>query len=168
MGDRGHNRHGPKRGGLLCPFDRELGPRLWPGPRSASVPSGVFIHPAVWPQWTLAKNWVGAVPFSMGPDRTQSRLGRSLLHTKWRLHPFSRLATIDMGQKLGGAVLFFWGSWVPIEHKVAWAEAYLHTKCHLHPSSRLATIDIGRKLGDSAAFLGRGNWVPVLHTVTWT
>jgi len=20
MGDRGHNRHGPKRGGLLCPF----------------------------------------------------------------------------------------------------------------------------------------------------
>jgi len=29
MGDRGHNRHGPKRGGLLCPFWRvELGPRL--------------------------------------------------------------------------------------------------------------------------------------------
>ena len=27
MGDRGHNRHGPKRGGLLCPFcEGELGP----------------------------------------------------------------------------------------------------------------------------------------------
>jgi len=27
MGDRGHNRHGPKRGrGLLCPFRGELGP----------------------------------------------------------------------------------------------------------------------------------------------
>jgi len=29
MGDRGHNRHGPNRGGgLLCPFCGELGPRL--------------------------------------------------------------------------------------------------------------------------------------------
>ena len=23
---------------------------MWPGPRSTSVPSGVFIHAAVWPQ----------------------------------------------------------------------------------------------------------------------
>jgi len=31
--------------------------------------------------------------------------------TKWRLHPSSRLATIDVGQKLGGVgVPFFWGS----------------------------------------------------------
>jgi len=45
------------------------------------------------------------------------------------------------GQKLGG------GSWVPIEHKVAWAEAYLHTKWHLSPSSPLATTDIRQKLG---------------------
>ena len=30
--------------------------------------------------------------------------------TKWRLHPYSRLATIDMDQKLGGVgVPFFWG-----------------------------------------------------------
>ena len=29
MGDRGYNRHGPKRGGgLLCPYRGELGPRL--------------------------------------------------------------------------------------------------------------------------------------------
>ena len=28
IGDRGHNRHGPKRGGLLCPFCGQLGPRL--------------------------------------------------------------------------------------------------------------------------------------------
>jgi len=28
MGDRGHNRHQPKRGGLLCPFRGELGPSL--------------------------------------------------------------------------------------------------------------------------------------------
>jgi len=92
MGDRGHNRHGPKRGGRSCcaPF---VGPgtpsnTMWPGLRSASV--------------------------------------------KWRFHPSNRLATIDMGQKLGGGgcALFSGGSWVPIEHKVAWAEAYLHTKWH--------------------------------------
>ena len=69
--------------------------------------------------------------------------------TKWRLHPSSRLAIIDMGQKLGGGgcALLSEASWVPIEHKVAWAEAYLRTKWHLSPSTRLATTDIGRKLG---------------------
>ena len=42
----GHNRHGPKRGGgLLCLFHRGAGSpsnTMWPGPRSISVPSGVF------------------------------------------------------------------------------------------------------------------------------
>jgi len=63
-----------------------------------------------------------------------------------------------MGRKLGGCVPpFLGGDWVPIEHKVAWAEAYLHTKCYLDPSSRLATVDMGRKLGSgSASFLGTG------------
>jgi len=65
-----------------------------------------------------------------------------------------------MGQKLGGVgVPFFWNSWVPIEHKVAWAEAYLHTTWHLSPSSRLATTDIGRKFGGrgcGCAALGEG------------
>jgi len=77
--------------------------------------------------------------------------------------------TIDMSQKLGGrgcAVPFFlWvASWVPIEHKVACAEAYLHTKWHLSPSSRLAklaTTDIGRKLGGCAP-LGKGELSPYL------
>jgi len=58
-----------------------------------------------------------------------------------------------MGQKLGGSggrALCSGGSWLPIEHKVAWDEAYLHTKCHLSPFSRLATTDISRKLGDCA------------------
>jgi len=80
----------------------------------------------------------------------QCGLGRGLLpYTKWRLHPSSRLATIDMGQKLGGSgcALFYGGSWVTTEHKFAWFEAYLRTKWHLSPSSRLATTDIGRKLG---------------------
>jgi len=25
---------------------------MWPGPRPTSIPSGVLIHPTVWPQYT--------------------------------------------------------------------------------------------------------------------
>jgi len=78
----------------------------------------------------------------LGPRLIQCGLGRGLLRTKWRLHPSSRLATINIGQKLGGGgcALCSGGSWVPIEQKVAWAEAYLRTKCHLSPSSPQRTL----------------------------
>jgi len=49
-----------------------------------------------------------------------------------------RLAIIDMGRpKSGGLLCHFFGvgSWVPIQHNVARAEAYLHTKWHLDPST---------------------------------
>jgi len=74
---------------------------MWPGTRFTSVPSGIFIHPALW---------------KFGHNRHGPKIG-------W-----------------GGCALFTGGSWVPIEHEVAWAEAYLHTKWHLSPSSPLATI----------------------------
>jgi len=46
MGDRGHNRQGRRRhGGCSARLAQ-------PGPMSTSVPSAVFIHPAVWPQQT--------------------------------------------------------------------------------------------------------------------
>ena len=49
VGDRGHNRHGPKRWGLCARFAQRWDPvnTMWPGPRSTSVPSGAFIHPPV-------------------------------------------------------------------------------------------------------------------------
>jgi len=57
MGDRGHDRHGPKRAGGgaggAMPLSRSTenpSNTMWPAPMSTSVPSGVFIHPAVWPQ----------------------------------------------------------------------------------------------------------------------
>jgi len=130
MDDRGHNRHRPKRGGLLCPFRRELGPHLVPcglgrgvlpyqvvslsiqpfghnrhGPkigwgwvcrffgvagslsntksprsRPTSTPSGILVHPAVWPQRTLAENW-GLHPFrggGAGLHLTQCRANQGL------------------------------------------------------------------------------------------
>ena len=68
MGGHGHNRHGPKRGGLLCPFRGQLGPHL-----------------------------------------TQCGLGQGLPLYQI-LHLANRLATIDMGQNLGGVgVPFFLG-----------------------------------------------------------
>jgi len=47
-----YNRHGPKRGGCCAPFAGARTPSstMRPGPRSTSVPSGVFVHPAIWPQ----------------------------------------------------------------------------------------------------------------------
>jgi len=49
MGDRGHNRHGPKREGCCALFAGAGTPSstMWPVPRSTAVPSGVFIHPAI-------------------------------------------------------------------------------------------------------------------------
>ena len=41
--DRGHNRHGPKRGGAAVPLSRSAGTpsnTMWPVPMSTSVPSG--------------------------------------------------------------------------------------------------------------------------------
>ena len=52
------------------------------------------------------------------------------------------------GPKIGGCAPFWGrGSWVPIWHNVAWAEAYLHAKRHIDPCNRFATMDMGQKLG---------------------
>jgi len=62
------NRHGQKIGGL-CPF---LGggsgfpcDTMSPGQRPTSIPSGILIHPAIWPQRTCVKNW-GLYPSARG------------------------------------------------------------------------------------------------------
>ena len=101
MGDRGHNRHGPKRWGLLCPFRAELKPSL-----------------------------------------IQCGLGRGLLPYQVAASSIQPFGHNKHGPKSGWwwACPLFLGSWVQIEHKVAWADAYLHTKWHLDASSRLATI----------------------------
>jgi len=43
------------------------------------IPSGILVHPAVWPQRTLAENW-GACPFrggELGPHLRQCRLAEA-------------------------------------------------------------------------------------------
>ena len=79
----GHNRHGPKIAGL-CPFGGEgagsPSNTMSPGPRPTSLPSGISIHPAVWPQQTWGENW-GLSPLGedeLGPHLTPCRLGQGL------------------------------------------------------------------------------------------
>jgi len=77
-----------------------------------------------------------------GSRLTQCGLGQRLdFCTKWRLHPSSRLASIDMNRKLGACAPFKEGGGLrPHLTQRRLAEVYLCTKWHLDPSSRLATI----------------------------
>ena len=88
----------------------------------------------------------GSVPFRGG--RAWCGLGRSVLPCQVASSSIQRLGHNSHEPQIGlEAVPFFLkGSGVPIEHKVAWAEAYFHTKWYLHPSSHLATTNMGRKL----------------------
>jgi len=49
-------------------------------------------------------------------------------------------ASEKWAEKWGLPCPFPWGSCVPIQHNVAWAEAHLYTKWHRNPSNRLTTI----------------------------
>ena len=70
-----------------------------PGPRPTSVPSGIFIHPAVWPQQTRAGNWglpllgeAGSPSNTVWPEGAEA-----YFHAKFHLDPSNRLATIHQG-----------------------------------------------------------------------
>jgi len=86
------------------------------------VPSGVFIHPGVWPQYTSAAKLGAAVPFFRGGGTPILHIvawAEAYFRTKWRHDLSSRLATIDV-PKMGGCSLlcplFFgegMGSWIP-------------------------------------------------------
>ena len=61
-----------------------------------------------------------AVSWELGPHLTQCGLGRGLyLPIKWHLDPSSRLATTDMGQKLG-VVPFGEGELCPHPTQCGW------------------------------------------------
>ena len=72
-----------------------------PGPRPISIPSGILIHPAVWPQQTWAENSGGCAPFSFFGQRgswlpIKQNVARveAYLRAKFHLDPSNRLATI--------------------------------------------------------------------------
>jgi len=142
------NRHG-KIGVLLCSIF--LGEGSWlPMQHNATwaevylLPSGILIHPAVWPQQTWAKFVVLLFRIFLGggsgsPSNNMAWVKAYLL-TKWHLDASSRLATTDMGRKLGAVPPFWKRSWVSTKNNVAGAEGYLHAKFHFDSSKRLTTI----------------------------
>jgi len=117
MGDSGHNKHGLKRGGCCDPIrgGGELGPRLTqcrhsPGPRSTSVPSGVFIHLTVLATIDMGRK-LGAVPLlgeggCWSPFKTTSPGSRpTSVPSAILIHP-AVLRHNRHGPKIGRAVPF--------------------------------------------------------------
>jgi len=132
----GHNRHGPKIGGL-CPFLGGAGSpsnTMWHGPTPVSISSGILVHPSVWQQYMSQKLGAAMPPFwggELGPRLTQCCLGQGL--TPYQPHHHNRFTALFLGPP-------------------GWASA----KWYLNPSSRLATTDMGQKLweGGLCPFLG--------------
>jgi len=105
MGDRGHNRHGPKRGGgAAVPLSwGELGPHL---------------AQCGWAQTYLHAKW-HLDPSSRLATTGMSRKLGVFIRTKWHLHPSSRLATIDTDRKWGRSARF-WGRGVGPPSSTMW------------------------------------------------
>jgi len=65
-----------------------------PGPRPTFIPSGILIHPAIWPQQIWAGNWGLRSPLGMGelgPHLTQCGRGWGLPAwqvSSWHIQPF--------------------------------------------------------------------------------
>ena len=163
MGDRGHNRHEPKRGGAVPLSRGGLGPRLTQrGMGHCLLPYQVasssvqpFGHNRHGPK-------LGRTPFrgELRPQLKQPRLAEIYLRIKWHHDPSSRLTTIALGQKLGGGcALFCWLDLGPIERKVAWRPTSIPSGILIHPV--VWRQRIWPKIGGCAP-LGKGKLGPHL------
>jgi len=154
---------GRKEEGAAVPQSRRTGTpsnTMWPGPKSTSVPSGVFIHLAVCHKRHGQKiGWGWVFPF-WGPNRTQSRLGRGLPPYEVASYSIRPFGFYKNGPKIGGSVPFLGRVAGSPPNTMSQAEAYLCTKWHLDPFSRLTTIDVGQKLWAPPLF-GEEGWVPI-------
>jgi len=112
------NRHGPKTGAVpLLGGSWDPSNTTSPGPKFTSVPSGLLVHPAVWPQRTWAENW-GLYPFRGGgagsSSNTMSPRLRLYLRTKWHLILIYPAVGLNRhGPKLCGCALLGRGAGSP-------------------------------------------------------
>jgi len=94
--------------GALSPFwEGQLGPHLNPkslGPRPSSIPSGIVIHPAIWPQQIWAENWETVHPGGreLGPIRHNVARAEAYLHAKFHLDPSNGLAAVHQRYRQTG------------------------------------------------------------------
>ena len=118
----GHSRHGPKAGGL-CPFQGGAGSlsnTTSPGPKPSSLPPyqvaswsiQPFGHSRHGPKigWRLSHFFLEGA----GSPSNTAAWAEAYLHIKWHPSPSSRLATTDIGPKLGGSASLAEGSWVTV------------------------------------------------------
>jgi len=99
-----------RKEGTAVPLSRELGPRLVQcGLNRGLLPyqaASSSIQPFANNRHGPKIGWSGCALFQGVAGFTSNTMSRRLreayLRTKWHLDPCSRLATIDVGQKLGG------------------------------------------------------------------
>jgi len=77
------------RWGLSSPSDT-----MWPGPRSTSVPSGILIHPTVWPQYTNVTTRGEVGPHSSPPRKGAQQPPTFAVYRRrpYKLRPMSIVA----------------------------------------------------------------------------
>ena len=106
----GQNKHGPKIERAPPPFwgGRTGSPSntMSLGAKPTSLPSGILIHPAIWPQHIWVKNW-GLCPLGGGgagsPSNTMWPGPRpTCLPAKFQLDPSNRLTTIHQRHRQTG------------------------------------------------------------------
>ena len=117
----GHNRHGLKRGGLLCPYRGRAGSHLTQCGLGRGLPLDQVVSWSIQPFGNNKhgpKIWGGSAPLLgrglRSPHLTQSRLGRGLpphQAASWSMQPFG---CNRYGPKLGRSAPLGERSWVPI------------------------------------------------------
>ena len=169
MGDRGHNRYGPKTGGC-APFRGRPGTPSYitsPGPRFTSAPSGTLIsiqplgHNRHGP-----KMGQGLIPFSreLGTHWTESHLAGPTPTSipNGILSPSSCFATKYIGRKLGAVPLAGGGAGCPSNTiSLGWGlPPYQVVSCYIQPFDHNRH---GPKIGRAVPFFfwGGVSWVPI-------
>ena len=116
---------------------------MWPGLRPTSIPSGILIHPAIWPQQTSAENW-GVCPFfwggELGLHLTQSRLGWGLPPHQVAFSSIQPFCDNRYGMKIGGVCPLGEGELGPHLRQHGQGRGPPACQVHLDPSNHLATI----------------------------
>jgi len=135
---------------LLCPFGK-LEPHLTQRRLGRGLPPYQVASRSIQP---FGQNrhgpkigW-GCAVFAGGAESPSNKVAwaKAYLHTKWHLNPSSRLASMDMGRKLG-AVPFRRGRAGSPCNTMSPLLGHTYVPSFADAYSRLATIDMRRKLG---------------------
>ena len=145
----------PLSGGAESPFNT-----MSPGPCPTSVPNGIFIHPAVWPQQTWAKTRgcatlgeAGSPCNTMSPRPTSTSLPSGILID-------SAVWPQQTGAENWVAAVPLLGGAGPHVTQCGLGRGLPHTNYHLDPCSHLTTTP-GPKLGCCVPFFWGGSGIPI-------